>query len=186
MGVDRIRQLRGVVLLVRRIREEHGRDWAADAAAPWMIGRGLPCSKRYWKPGGINELGVCRWCGQGGLTSRRTFWHRECITQYIACQGLQREPGGGSVVSPESCCNVCGLQSLPRQIHEIDHKLAISVARYLGEREFVRAHLLSNLQWLCRACHAHKPAEDRREAATLRKRLAARTQPQGGLFDDEL
>ena len=36
---------------------------------------------------------------------------------------------------------------------ELDHRLAINVARTLGPQALRRAFTLENLQWLCSSCH---------------------------------
>ena len=39
---------------------------------------------------------------------------------------------------------------------EMDHRLAIEVARALGPEAMLRAFTPENLRWLCRGCHRHK------------------------------
>ena len=44
---------------------------------------------------------------------------------------------------------------------EIDHRLAIEVARALGPAATLRAFTPDNLRWLCRSCHRRKTRQDR-------------------------
>ena len=56
-------------------------------------------------------------------------------------------------------CEMCGGPS-----DEIDHRLAIEVARALGPAAMLRAFTPDNLHWLCRSCHRRKSGQDRRLA----------------------
>ena len=47
---------------------------------------------------------------------------------------------------------------------ELDHRLAINVARAVGPEALRRAFTLENLQWLCSSCHRRKTRLDRRLA----------------------
>ncbi|MYE54516.1 MAG: hypothetical protein F4X34_04885 [Chloroflexi bacterium] len=49
---------------------------------------------------------------------------------------------------------------------EMDHRLAIEVARSLRPAAMLRAFAL-NLRWLCRSCHGRKTRQDRRLAKFL-------------------
>ena len=51
---------------------------------------------------------------------------------------------------------------------ELDHRLAINVARALGLQALRRAFTLENLQWLCRSCHRRKTRLERCLARYLR------------------
>ena len=51
---------------------------------------------------------------------------------------------------------------------ELDHRVPIMLAARRGLRDYVRAFLLSNLQWLCRECHRRKTAGDTRAIAGRR------------------
>ena len=44
---------------------------------------------------------------------------------------------------------------------EMDHRLAIEVARALGPEALLRAFTQDNLRWLCRDCHRRKTDQDR-------------------------
>ena len=50
---------------------------------------------------------------------------------------------------------------------EMDHRLAIEVARALGPAAMLRAFTPDNLRWLCRGCHRRKTGQDRRLAKFL-------------------
>ena len=50
---------------------------------------------------------------------------------------------------------------------ELDHRLAINVARALGPQALRRAFTLENLQWLCSSCHRRKTRLDRQLARFL-------------------
>ena len=69
-------------------------------------------------------------------------------------------------------CELCGEKG-----EEIDHRVAISVARAQGQRAFARAFLVGNLRWLCRSCHRQKTAEERR------KEVRPKEAPVKGLSD---
>ncbi len=161
MGVDRIRQLRGVVLLLRAYRSDFGKPWR-EALSAGIYQRGL--NMKAHEPKG------CRWCGIPGGLSKRQSWHPDCVRQYIACQGLQRRPGGMPLI-PHAPCEMCDAEWTRH--HQLDHHTALSVAFEQGPREFVRAFLLDNLRWLCRACHVKKTADDRRELADLKRKQVA-------------
>ena len=59
-------------------------------------------------------------------------------------------------------CEKCGDPS-----DEMDHRLAINVARALGPATMLRAFTPDNLRWLCRSCHRRKTRHDRRLAKFL-------------------
>ena len=50
---------------------------------------------------------------------------------------------------------------------EIDHRLAINIARAMGPEALRRAFTLENLLWLCSPCHRRKTRLDRRLARFL-------------------
>ena len=52
-------------------------------------------------------------------------------------------------------CEICAGPS-----DEIDHRLAINVARALGPEALRRAFVQENLRWLCRECHIRKTRFD--------------------------
>ena len=59
-------------------------------------------------------------------------------------------------------CEMCGDPS-----DEMDHRLAINVARALNPAAMLRAFTSDNLRWLCRSCHRRKTRQDRRLAKFL-------------------
>ena len=44
---------------------------------------------------------------------------------------------------------------------EMDHRLAINVARALGPVAMLRAFTPDNLRWLCKSCHRRKTRQNR-------------------------
>ena len=60
-------------------------------------------------------------------------------------------------------CEICAGPS-----SEIDHRLAINVARAMGPAALRRAFVQKNLRWLCRECHLRKTRFDRLQARYLR------------------
>ena len=60
-------------------------------------------------------------------------------------------------------CEICAVPS-----DELDHRLAINVARALGPEALRRAFVQENLRWLCRDCHLRKTRFDRLLAHYLR------------------
>ena len=60
---------------------------------------------------------------------------------------------------------------------ELDHKIAISVARTYGRKDHLRSVMPDNLQWLCHACHVVKTKYDRRILSNLLKGLPENWDP---------
>ncbi len=50
---------------------------------------------------------------------------------------------------------------------ELDHKIAISIARTYGYKDHIKSVMPDNLQWLCYECHLLKTKEDRQRLANL-------------------
>ena len=99
--------------------------------------------------------GVCRWCYE--LTaSPKTRWHRYCLNSYRVASGQHPDE------IQHTLCEICRGPS-----DEIDHRLAIGVARALGPAAMLRAFTLDNLHWLCRNCHRRKKRQDWRLAKFL-------------------
>ena len=78
--------------------------------------------------------GVCRWCGEHTAAIHLT-WHDYCLDAYRVASG--QKPGGIQV----TMCEGCGGPAA-----ELDHRLAINVARAMGPEA------------LRRAVHAGEPA----------------------------
>ena len=135
--MSRYRRLRGVVRHLLPV-VQRGRMHSRDA-----LGYAFGSVRR-------GAAGTCRWCGLPTGFARR-WWDPDCVLQYRAVRGESVQPPYPKV------CEMCGGSA-----REIDHRIAISVARAEGARAYVRAFLLDNLRWLCRACHLLKTAEDRR------------------------
>ena len=99
--------------------------------------------------------GICRWCYE--LTaSPKTRWHRYCLNAYLVASGQHPDE------IQHTLCEICGNPS-----DEMDHRLAIEVARALGPAAMRRAFTPDNLRWLCRDCHRRKTRQDRRLAKFL-------------------
>ena len=129
----RRRQLRGLVLHHRRHPAEHPRR---------LVNR----TTRWGEPP-VN--GICRWCYE--LTaSPGTRWHRYCLNSYRVASGQHPDE------IQHTLCEICGDPS-----DEMDHRLAIEVARALGPAAMLRAFTPENLRWLCRDCHKRKTDQDR-------------------------
>ena len=135
----RRRQLRGLVLHHRRHPAEHPRRLVNRTAR--------------WEDPPVK--GVCRWCYE--LTaSPTTRWHRYCLNAYRVASGQHPDE------IQHTLCEICGDPS-----DEMDHRLAIEVARALGPAAMLRAFTPDNLRWLCRDCHRRKTRQDRRLAKFL-------------------
>ena len=129
----RRRQLRGLVLHHRRHPAEHPRR---------LVNR----TTRWGEPP-VN--GICRWCYE--LTaSPGTRWHRYCLNSYRVASGQHPDE------IQHTLCEICGDPS-----DEMDHRLAIEVARALGPAAMLRAFTPENLRWLCRGYH--RPVQVRPE-----------------------
>ena len=129
----RQRQLRGLVLHHRRHSSDHRRRLVNRTAS--------------WKEPPSN--GICRWCYEP-TAHIRTRWHSYCLNAYRVASGQHPEQ------IQKTLCEICGSQP-----DEIDHRLAIEVARALGPAAMLRAFTPDNLRWLCRGCHRRKTRQDR-------------------------
>ena len=129
----RRRQLRGLVLHYRRHPSEHPRR---------LVNR----TARWGEP---PRNGVCRWCYEptASITIR---WHLYCLNAYRVASGQRPDE------IHRTLCEICSAPS-----DEIDHRLAINVARALGPAAMLRAFTLDNLRCLCRSCHRRKTRQDR-------------------------
>ena len=83
-------------------------------------------------------------------------WHQYCLNAYRVASGQRPDD------IQHTLCEVCGGPS-----DEMDHRLAIEVARALGPSAMIRAFTLDNLRWLCRNCHRRKTRQDRQLAKFL-------------------
>ena len=88
--------------------------------------------------------GTCRWCYEKA-GSPKTRWHRYCLNAYRVASGQHPDE------IQHTLCEICGNPS-----DEMDHRLAIEVARALGPAAMLRAFTPENLRWLCRSCHRRK------------------------------
>ena len=96
---------------------------------------------RSWGERPVN--GVCRWCGEHASSIQLT-WHGYCLDAYRVASG--QKPG-----MQLTMCQGCAGPA-----DELDHRLAINVARARGPQALRRAFTLENLQWLCSSCHRRK------------------------------
>ena len=135
----RQRQLRGLVLHHRRHPADHPRR---------LVNR----TARWGEP---PQNGICRWCYER-TAHIKTRWHPYCLNAYRVASGQHPEE------IQHTLCEICGGPS-----DEMDHRLAINVARALGPAAMLRAFTLDNLRWLCRSCHRRKTRQDRRLAKFL-------------------
>ena len=133
------RQLRGLVLHHRRHPSEHPRR-LVNRTARW---------------GELPIDGICRWCYEStaGIKLR---WHLYCLNAYRVASGQRPDE------MQHTLCEICGGPP-----EEIDHRLAIKVARTLGPAAMIRAFTQDNLRWLCRSCHRRKTRQDRQLARFL-------------------
>ena len=99
--------------------------------------------------------GICRWCYER-TAHIKTRWHPYCLNAYRVASGQHPEE------MQHTLCEVCGGPS-----DEMDHHLAINVARALGPAAMLRAFTPDNLRWLCRSCHRRKTQQDRKLAKFL-------------------
>ena len=135
----RQRQLRGLVLHHRRHPAEHPRR---------LVNR----TARWGEP---PRHGICRWCYER-TAHIRVRWHPYCLNAYRVASGQRPEE------IQHTLCEMCGGPS-----DEIDHRLAINMARAQGTAAMLRAFTPDNLRWLCRSCHRRKTRQDRRLAEFL-------------------
>ena len=133
------RRLRGLVMHHRQHPSAHPRRLVTRTAS--------------WREKPVR--GICRWCGEHTSTIHLT-WHDYCLAAYRVASG--QKPTGIQV----TMCQCCGGPA-----HELDHRLAINVARAMGPEALRRAFTLENLQFLCASCHRRKTRMDRRLARFL-------------------
>ena len=148
LTAERVRQLRGLVLAGRRVRNAR--------MGSHHYHRGLIGTFRR---GGTP--GTCRWCERP--TEGRKLWRLPCVDAYRLAVGSVIGHDSRPMLAQTDCA--CGKPSM-----ELDHRDAMATAFWSGDwRRILRAHTLGNLGWLCRECHAAKTREDLRETARLRR-----------------
>ena len=155
----RRRQIRGLIICVDQALARRARLPGANYYHRDLTG-GLTFPRSY---------GVCRWCRRPCPPPAR-FWHPECVTAYRVARGIQDvRIADIPHLLAERTCQQCGASRTARRPLELDHRLALSVAWSRGDRRsLLLAYDVSNLRWLCGACHALKTGEDRRRANNLR------------------
>ena len=110
-------------------------------------------------------FGRCVWCaGEARKSNGRPLrWHPLCHVYYQAASGLTRLPSHRPLI-PLGPCVDCGEEQPTGEYahpkHQLDHRVAIAVAARTGPREWARALMPGNLQWLCPACHKRKTVRD--------------------------
>ena len=108
--------------------------------------------------GGRMKRGTCHWCGYPAQT-RRHMWHAACKL-YAASMKCQITGSTYFFYFPderrEDRVCLCGERAT-----ELDHTLAIGVARRLGLKAYLRSLMPDNLRWLCGDCHRAKTRFDR-------------------------
>lgn len=132
--------------------------WASMNGLPRHAPNGTQLSRGWTK--GYLRRGWCIWCHR--RCDRGRNWHDECGAQYQAARGLT--VGFYGPLIPKGPCVVCGAPGT-----EIDHLVAIAVARKHGYRAHVRAYLLRNLRRLCERCHKAKTRADANTLARMRR-----------------
>ena len=138
--IVRRRRLRGLALHHRRHPSKHARRLVLRTAR--------------WSDPPVR--GICRWCGDLTATIDLT-WHLYCLDAYRVASG--QKPSHLQMTMCEGCGGAAD---------ELDHRLAINVARALGPEALRRAFTQENLRWLCRECHRRKTRLDWRLARYLR------------------
>ena len=110
--------------------------------------------------------GTCRWCMTPTTEPRRWYWHETCVAYYLVTQGrgMNTLHRGTPAIIPRIDC-VCGAG----YGNELDHIIALGVAARQGVRQYARALLPENLQWLCFSCHHKKTGQDRKLMTQLDK-----------------
>ena len=155
----RTRALRG---LLRRVRDgsvaPHGRVLVGVVAS-----RGKP-------------VRTCVWCGTGCGPGRR--WHDDCVVAYLVARGATTHVGTGVPLIPYRVCAECGADARC----EVDHDVALSVARERGVERWWRAWTVGNLRALCPGCHRAKTRRDRRLLAQLQRRDPQQGELLGGVL----
>ena len=156
MAPSRIRPLRGLLIQWRRHKEQAERMpgfYSVIRPDRGLFGTFAPLRRRN---------SICRWCEEPCDPGRA--WHQECVPWYWCATGQQAGIGGQPLIPRTGVCAECGANTTG----QLDHRLAIGVARLLGERAWLRAHMLTNLQWLCSDCHLAKTAQDLARMSELR------------------
>ena len=114
--------------------------------------------KELGPTGGRMKRGTCHRCGYPAQT-RRHMWHTACKT-HAAAMKCQITGSTYFFYFPderrEDRVCLCGERAT-----ELDHTLAIGVARRLGLRAYLRSLMSANLRWLRGDCHRAKTRFDR-------------------------
>lgn len=119
---------------------------------------------------GILPKGRCLWCGLPlDVGQGRRMWHDSCVVWHAITRGVRRSLTGQWVVKKTRC--PCG-----RRGKELDHRTPVMLAAHRGPREYARAFLPENLQWLCEECHRLKTKEDAAAIAAAKRHAQGQQQ----------
>ena len=108
------------------------------------------------------ELGRAACPRRLSLVPRAHHRHTSHMARLLPCSIPRRIRTEATSASRSRCARAVAV--LPR---ELDHRLAINVARAMGPEALRRAFTLENLHWLCGSCHRRKTRLDRRLARFL-------------------
>ena len=134
------RRLRGLVLHHRRHPSAHPRRLVTRTAS-WGE---QSCPRRL------------------SLVPRAHGRHTSHLARLLPCMAYRVASGQKPLGIQVTMCEGCGGPA-----GELDHRLAINVARAMGPDALRRAFTLENLHWLCSSCHRRKTRLDRRLARFL-------------------
>ena len=143
----------------------------------------IHCGRRAASPIKGGTMGTYNWC----LTpcQNPNHWHRGCrLWDWMLGDGPQGiKPAANFRVLarwenlvPKANCNICSRRDQD-QLLTLDHNLPIAQAARLGPRQFLRAFLPHNLQWLCRKCHAEKTDQDNAALREMKTSLGIANMP---------
>lgn len=170
------RMARGLVIHERRRYQEFV-NWKGPIAVSRKSNYGRFVGRDLVGRADGGAWGTCKWCERPCDPRRK--WHSDCAKAYLVARGNLTGAFHPlrALGLPETCVK-CG--SADRI--EIDHRLAISVARKLGRRELKRAFWVTNLRPLCHACHVRKTTADRRRCKEIDRARADEAAGIVGLF----
>ena len=141
--------------------------------------------RESYQKGGKPPWGTCKWCLLSvpkSESGRPRMWHEHCHEYRQAAQGAPtgttairgdfmeiQSPYGGT--NERLQCPACGKADFVSM--ELDHIMAIGVAKRFGLWVFKRAFTPENLWLICEPCHRAKTAFDRAFMRALDNRVTA-------------
>ena len=150
-----------VVMKPRKPRPEPRQRYPRTRSVRGLL---LQVKSPKWKPAsgrcllqGLNKKGPpgrCVWCRE--LCLPRRWWHDDCVKAYFVAISTQTYPV--TTLDRFRVCVECGKHG-----KEIDHRYPLALARIHqaeGKRGWWKAWVVSNLQFMCRGCHALKTRLD--------------------------